>query len=95
MTVNLGRTRRWGGREGAVERAKAALAKRGERKLITDDAKRIRRSPSLAGAWWSATVLQHMAADDACGREWSCCCGACRAAVETGRFGRDAAKGAK
>ena len=32
MTVNLGRTRRWSGREGAVERTRAALAKRGAAK---------------------------------------------------------------
>jgi len=28
--------------------------------------------------WWYATAVKHSAADDACGREWSCMCGPCR-----------------
>lgn len=31
-------------------------------------------------AWYATTVDAHRAADDACGRQWSCACGACRAA---------------
>lgn len=52
-------------------------------------ARRIRRCPSLAKAWWSAVVLAHMAADESCGRLWSCQCGACRTARREGALGGD------
>lgn len=31
--------------------------------------------------WWAPTVFAHKAADAACGRPWSCACGACRAST--------------
>lgn len=49
-------------------------------------ARMIRRSPTLAKAWWSAAVVAHSDADDASGRPWQCACGPCRAARESGRF---------
>jgi hypothetical protein len=52
-------------------------------------AKYIRRSPSRRTAWWSATALNHMAADETCGRKWQCQCGACRAARESIGAGYD------
>jgi hypothetical protein len=52
------------------------------KRSICAEAKKIRRSPSMARAWWSATALSHMAADETCERAWSCTCGACCAARE-------------
>jgi hypothetical protein len=41
------------------------------------------------GAWWYDTAKSHNFADAACGRAWTCSCGACRAAREEGMRSSD------
>src|ERR1700737_4385505 len=43
------------------------------------EAKRARRLPNMANDWWSATAFLHTAADDSCGRAWSCSWRSCLA----------------